>query len=305
LYAFSEATVPRITVITRKAYGGAYDVMNSKHIGCDMNYAWPSAEIAVMGAKGAAEIIFKGEIAKADDPAAKWQEKEAQYKEQFANPYEAAARGYVDEVIRPSQTRSKIILPWTCCATRWRSFREEARQHSLVIGARDPRSTHHHALNIFPEHIELDVHRIPGAKAMEGGMGERVGDDGHTHFLLVQRSDGEADPVDTHTTLLHEQLGRLRGPEREGPAASKFIDTDASGHCIDMALHHVAIQPVPNPKTTFQVHHIARPQGTQGAALQGLLHRSDTICAGRSIRSGFDPHHGQANPVVRKALVHT
>jgi propionyl-CoA carboxylase beta chain len=109
LYAFSEATVPRITVITRKAYGGAYDVMNSKHIGCDMNYAWPSAEIAVMGAKGAAEIIFKGEIAKADDPAAKWQEKEAQYKEQFANPYEAAARGYVDEVIRPSQTRSKII----------------------------------------------------------------------------------------------------------------------------------------------------------------------------------------------------
>ncbi len=109
LYAFSEATVPRITVITRKAYGGAYDVMNSKHIGCDMNYAWPSAEIAVMGAKGAAEIIFKGEIAKAADPAAKWQEKEAQYKEQFANPYEAAARGYVDEVIRPSQTREKII----------------------------------------------------------------------------------------------------------------------------------------------------------------------------------------------------
>jgi propionyl-CoA carboxylase beta chain len=109
LYAFSEATVPRITVITRKAYGGAYDVMNSKHIGCDMNFAWPCAEIAVMGAKGAAEIIFKGEIAKADDPAAKWQEKEAQYKEQFANPYEAAARGYVDEVIRPSQTRSKII----------------------------------------------------------------------------------------------------------------------------------------------------------------------------------------------------
>jgi propionyl-CoA carboxylase beta chain len=77
LYAFSEATVPRITVITRKAYGGAYDVMNSKHIGCDMNFAWPSAEIAVMGAKGAAEIIFKNEIAKADDKAAKWQEKEA------------------------------------------------------------------------------------------------------------------------------------------------------------------------------------------------------------------------------------
>ncbi|QQR87863.1 MAG: acyl-CoA carboxylase subunit beta [Flavobacteriales bacterium] len=109
LYAFSEATVPRITIITRKAYGGAYDVMNSKHIGCDMNYAWPSAEIAVMGAKGAAEIIFKNEISKAADKEAKWKEKEAEYKEQFANPYEAAARGYVDEVIRPSETRIKVI----------------------------------------------------------------------------------------------------------------------------------------------------------------------------------------------------
>ena len=109
LYAFSEATVPRITIITRKAYGGAYDVMNSKHIGCDMNFAWPTAEIAVMGAKGAAEIIFKGEIAKAKDPAAKWKEKEQEYQELFANPYEAAARGYVDEVIRPSETRIKVM----------------------------------------------------------------------------------------------------------------------------------------------------------------------------------------------------
>lgn len=109
LYAFSEATVPRITVITRKAYGGAYDVMNSKHIGADLNYAWPSAEIAVMGAKGAAEIIFKREIADAADSEAKWKEKEAEYAEMFANPYNAAARGYVDEVIRPDQTREKLI----------------------------------------------------------------------------------------------------------------------------------------------------------------------------------------------------
>lgn len=109
LYAFSEATVPRITVITRKAYGGAYDVMNSKHIGADMNYAWPSAEIAVMGAKGAAEIIFKKEIKEADDPAAKWKEKESEYGDIFANPYRAAARGYVDEVIKPEQTREKLI----------------------------------------------------------------------------------------------------------------------------------------------------------------------------------------------------
>ncbi len=109
LYAFSEATVPRITVITRKAYGGAYDVMNSKHIGADMNYAWPSAEIAVMGAKGAAEIIFKKEIKEAKDSEAKWKEKEAEYADMFANPYNAAARGYVDEVIRPDQTREKLI----------------------------------------------------------------------------------------------------------------------------------------------------------------------------------------------------
>ena len=109
LYAFSEATVPRITVITRKAYGGAYDVMNSKHIGADMNYAWPSAEIAVMGAKGAAEIIFKKEINEAANKEEKWLEKEKQYSDMFANPYRAAERGFIDEVIEPSQTREKLI----------------------------------------------------------------------------------------------------------------------------------------------------------------------------------------------------
>ncbi len=109
LYAFCEATVPRITVITRKAYGGAYDVMNSKHIGADMNYAWPSAEIAVMGAKGAAEIIFRKEISEAKNPQEKWLEKEAEYAEKFANPYNAAKHGYVDEVIMPSITRKKLL----------------------------------------------------------------------------------------------------------------------------------------------------------------------------------------------------
>jgi propionyl-CoA carboxylase beta chain len=109
LYAFSEATVPRVTVITRKAYGGAYDVMNSKHIGADMNFAWPSAEIAVMGAKGASEIIFKKEISEAADPAAKLLEKEKEYAEKFANPYRAASRGFIDEVINPRDTRRKLI----------------------------------------------------------------------------------------------------------------------------------------------------------------------------------------------------
>jgi propionyl-CoA carboxylase beta chain len=109
LYAFSEATVPRVTVITRKAYGGAYDVMNSKHIGADMNFAWTNAEIAVMGAKGAAEIIFRHEIQKAENPEAKLQEKVDEYTEKFANPYRAAHRGFIDEVIRPDETRKKLL----------------------------------------------------------------------------------------------------------------------------------------------------------------------------------------------------
>ncbi len=109
LYALSEATVPRVTVITRKAYGGAYDVMNSKHIGADMNFAWPTAEIAVMGAKGAAEIIFKREIKAADNPEDKWKEKEAEYANLFANPYSAAERGFIDEVILPKNTRRKLL----------------------------------------------------------------------------------------------------------------------------------------------------------------------------------------------------
>lgn len=113
LYAFSEATVPKITVITRKAYGGAYDVMNSKHIGADLNFAYPNSEIAVMGSKGAVEIIFKKDIDSAENPQAKLDEKVAEYAEKFANPYGAAARGFIDEVIQPSETRKKLIKGFT------------------------------------------------------------------------------------------------------------------------------------------------------------------------------------------------
>ncbi len=109
LYAFCEATVPKLTVVTRKAYGGAYCVMNSKHIRADVNVAWPSAEIAVMGPEGAADIIFRREIAAADDPIAKKAELVAQYREQVANPFVAARRGYVDDVIEPSRTRPYLI----------------------------------------------------------------------------------------------------------------------------------------------------------------------------------------------------
>lgn len=109
LFAFCEATVPRITVITRKAYGGAYDVMNSKHIRGDINLAWPTAEIAVMGPKGAVEIIFKKEIAKAKDPETTEERLIEEYREKFANPFIAAERGYIDEIIEPQKTRYHLI----------------------------------------------------------------------------------------------------------------------------------------------------------------------------------------------------
>ena len=101
--------MPKVTVITRKAYGGAYDVMNSKHIRADYNVAWPTAEIAVMGVKGAVEIIFRKELAEAEDKEKKMQELEADYEEKFANPYRAAERGYIDDVIYPHETRQKLI----------------------------------------------------------------------------------------------------------------------------------------------------------------------------------------------------
>lgn len=109
LYAFCEATVPKVTVITRKAYGGAYDVMNSKHIRGDFNFAWPSAEIAVMGPKGAVEIIFKKEISSAENPEAEAEKKLAEYIEKFANPYKAAERGYLDDIILPRDTKIRLV----------------------------------------------------------------------------------------------------------------------------------------------------------------------------------------------------
>jgi propionyl-CoA carboxylase beta chain len=109
LYAYCEATVPKIAVITRKAYGGAYDVMSSKHIRADFNFAWPTAEVAVMGPEGAVNIVFRKELEEAEDPEARREELIEDYKEQFANPYTAAERGYVDDVIEPRRTRPVLI----------------------------------------------------------------------------------------------------------------------------------------------------------------------------------------------------
>jgi len=109
LYAYCEATVPKVTVITRKAYGGAYDVMSSKHVRGDINYAWPSAEIAVMGPEGAVNIVFRKEIAAAEDPEAKREQLVTEYRQKFAHPYVAAGRGYIDDVIEPHETRPRLI----------------------------------------------------------------------------------------------------------------------------------------------------------------------------------------------------
>jgi propionyl-CoA carboxylase beta chain len=118
LYSYCEATVPKLTVILRKAYGGAYDVMSSKHIRGDLNLAWPTAEIAVMGPKGAVEILWRREIEKADDADALIDRRTTEFRERFANPYVAAERGYVDAVIDPAETRTMLIRGLVALATK-------------------------------------------------------------------------------------------------------------------------------------------------------------------------------------------
>jgi acetyl-CoA carboxylase carboxyltransferase component len=130
LYAFCEATVPKLTVITRKAYGGAYDVMSSKHIGADFNVAWPSAEIAVMGPQGAVNVIFRREIAAAPDPAVKTKELVDDYIEKFANPYFAAERGYIDDIIEPQQTRPRLISALN--ALQGKKVKRPRRKHGNI-----------------------------------------------------------------------------------------------------------------------------------------------------------------------------
>jgi propionyl-CoA carboxylase beta chain len=130
LYAYAEATVPKLTVILRKAYGGAYDVMGSKHIGADVNLAWPTAEIAVMGARGAVNILHRRELAGSADPAGMLAEFEQRYAEEFANPWRAAERGYVDAVILPSETRQQLVRALRFTATKREAG--PARKHGNI-----------------------------------------------------------------------------------------------------------------------------------------------------------------------------
>jgi propionyl-CoA carboxylase beta chain len=130
LYAYCEATVPKLTVVVRKAYGGAYDVMSSRHIRGDYNVAWPTAEIAVMGPKGAVEILFRKEIAEAADPGAATDQRVREYTEKFANPYVAAGRGYVDDIIDPADTRPMLITALE--SLRGKRDRNPPRKHGNI-----------------------------------------------------------------------------------------------------------------------------------------------------------------------------
>ena len=136
LYAYCEATVPKIALITRKAYGGAYDVMSSKHIRADFNFAWPTAEVAVMGPEGAVNIVFRKELEEASDPEARRAELIEDYKEQFANPFTAAERGYIDDVIEPRRTRPILIEALETALDEARApSAAQARQHPAVAEA--------------------------------------------------------------------------------------------------------------------------------------------------------------------------
>ncbi len=168
LYAFCEATVPKVTVITRKAYGGAYDVMNSKHIGGDLNLAWPTAEIAVMGPKGAVEIIFRKQIAGADDPAAKEAELTAQYRERFANPFVAAEHGYIDDVIHPRETRPRLIAALVDAPPQGApGAPQEARQHPALTTGGDPHLPRH-LRHPAPARRPVEPARAPGSRHRRG-----------------------------------------------------------------------------------------------------------------------------------------
>jgi acetyl-CoA carboxylase carboxyltransferase component len=130
LYAFAEATVPRMTVITRKAYGGAYVVMNSKHLRADVSFAWPTAEIAVMGAQGAVNIVSRREIERAADPSTKRAELIDEYKRKFSTPYASAERGFVDDVIEPAETRQRLVKALRMLSTKRESV--PARKHGNI-----------------------------------------------------------------------------------------------------------------------------------------------------------------------------
>ena len=190
LYAYCEATVPKLAVITRKAYGGAYDVMSSKHVGADFNFAWPTAEVAVMGPDGAVNIVFRKELETADDPDARRAELVEEYREQFANPFTAAERGYVDDVIAPPRTRPVLITALEASAgKRDRPAAPKARQHPAVSGERidvTPEPT--------PEEAEAIRRALAGARPGRAGGARPAGEPG-VRYRTIGRDGSVTDSM--------------------------------------------------------------------------------------------------------------
>jgi propionyl-CoA carboxylase beta chain len=167
LYAYSEATVPKVSIITRKAYGGAYVVMSSKYLGTDVNYAWPSAEIAVLGAEGAVNILFRDEIDASPDPAGLRTQLAEEYRQKFNNPYHAASAGYVDDVIEPRESRAKIIAALAACATSMRRRRRAStgtfRSNERKLIHRPPNHPHRHVAGLRRHRRAVDCDVAAGA----------------------------------------------------------------------------------------------------------------------------------------------
>ena len=213
IYAYAEATVPLVTVITRKAYGGAYDVMGSKHLGADINVAWPTAQIAVMGAQGAVNILYRNELAAADDPEARRAELITEYEDTLANPYIAAERGYIDAVITPHETRMEIVRALRLLRTKRATLPpEEAREHPAVSTRARPRSS--------ADPLVLDQgrrHRGGGRGPGRRPAGRRVGD-GRSSRRLRRRRCGlpVGEPAPEGARVVPARPRRLAG---QRPAA--------------------------------------------------------------------------------------
>ena len=235
LYAYCEATVPRIQVITRKAYGGAYVVMNSKSIGADLAFAWPSAELAVMGPQGAVEIVYRRELQQAADPAARRAELVAEYTEKYANPYAAAERGYVDDVIAPAETRQKLVAGLAMLRTK----REELprRKHGNMPLYRVPdrarRSTAAEA-QAFDEAASL--HIIQSAARRHGLAGGSVGESAGAAFggfAEVAELAGAHHPFDRRAGLQvageRHRLGRVVPAEGMSQGVDQRVDGGGVG----------------------------------------------------------------------------
>ena len=295
LYAFAEATVPKLTVITRKAYGGAYDVMSSKHIRADFNVAWPTAEVAVMGPEGAVNIVFRKELEEADDPEARRAELIADYKERFANPYHAAERGYVDEVIEPRLTRPILISALEIAKTKREPRPQaQARQHPAL----DERVLNRVAdAAVADRHVDLVRRRVreirvEEAEAAAGGellrrhvRGERARV--AAAAMLRRRVDGPDPDAGRRRAAVRDQGHRLAAvlPERDPAAGSGQFVVDAVAVLLLVLLERaerLAAELAPPADEQFPVGRRRRARSAErGARAARPLERVDALLDAR------------------------